>query len=194
MYWFTIKDKQKSITSKVELDDFQIGDDDWRFGGRFFVVVVPFATKTFSFVPDFNQLLVVLDDHRVFVEFAFSVRFGSATVVDDGKSEIIASRFRLDVDAIILAELSFGKDQTGKWFIERQLNFHMVLGAHHFQVLNLRHIGRSLLLPRFLADGILTLTDLTKNIWRYIMISQSVFSRLKNVNQQKREREREKNK
>ena len=64
-------------TSEVEFDDFEIADDHWRFSGCFLVIVVPFAAESFGFVPDFYELLVVLDHHRVLVEFALGVRFGT---------------------------------------------------------------------------------------------------------------------
>ena len=132
-------------TSEVELDDFQIADDHRRLGGRLLVIVVPLAAEPFGLVPHLDQLLVVLDHHRVLVELALGVRFGTWTsthrfniqsnrgwslpldspqschttaVVDDGESEIDASSVRLDVDAVIAAELAFGEDQAVEWPVE----------------------------------------------------------------------------
>ena len=40
------------LTSEVELDDLEVGDDHRRLGGRLLVVVVPFAAQTLGLVPD----------------------------------------------------------------------------------------------------------------------------------------------
>ena len=106
------------ITSEIELDHFEVSDDHWRFSGRLLVIVVPFATQTFRFVPDFNELLVVLDDYCVLVEFALGVWFGTASVVDDGETEIVPSRFRLNVDTVVASILAFGEDKTCEWFVK----------------------------------------------------------------------------
>lgn len=152
--------KSSLLASEIEFDHFQIGDDHRWFCGRLFVIVVPLASQTFGFVPNFNQLFVVLNDNCILVEFAFGVRFGPASVVDDGEPEIVATRFRLDVNAIVLTELALGEDQTGKRSVEGQLNFHVILGAHDFQILNLWHVGRPFLLPWLLSDSVLTLARL----------------------------------
>ncbi len=147
-------------TSEIELDDFEVGDDHGRLGGRLLVVVVPLAAEPFGLVPDFDELLVVLDDDRVLVELALGVRLGPAPVVDDGEAEIGPARLGVDVDAIVLAELALGEDQSGEGLVERQLHFHVILGAHDFQVLNLRQVNRSLLLPRLLTQGVLAISYL----------------------------------
>jgi len=154
------RNRKRKFTSEVELDDFEIGDDHGRFGGRLLVVVVPLAAEPLGLVPDLDQLLVVLDDDRVLVEFALGVRLGPAAVVDDGEAEVGPARFRVDVDAIVLAELALGEDQTGERFVEGQLHFHVILGAHDFEILNLRQVNRSLLLPWLLTQGVLAVSHL----------------------------------
>lgn len=162
---------KQNLTSEIEFDDFEIGDDHRWFGGRLLVIVVPFATQTFGFIPHFDELFVVLDDDRVLVELALGVRFRSASVVDDGETEIGAARFRVDVDAVVLAELALGEDEAGEGLVERQLHFHVILGAHHFQILNLRKVHRAFLLPRFLTERILTHAHLITNSIQLLFVN-----------------------
>ena len=69
------------FTSEVEFDDFQVADDHRRFGGRLLVIVVPLAAKSFSLVPHLYQLFIILHYHRVLVELALGVRFGTLTSI-----------------------------------------------------------------------------------------------------------------
>jgi hypothetical protein len=56
--------------------------------------------------------------------------------------------------------LALGEDQTGEGLVERQLHFHVILGAHDFEILNLRQVDGPLLLPRLLTQGVLPISYL----------------------------------
>lgn len=91
-----------SFTSKIELHHLDVRYPDWRLGDTLLVVVVPFTPQALRLVPDFDEVLIVLNHDVVFVEFSIQVRLGAALVVQDVKLVLGLACLRGHVYAVVL--------------------------------------------------------------------------------------------
>lgn len=134
-----LRNGEKSLTSKVELDDVEVSDDHGRLRGRLLVIIKPFTPKSLRLIPHFQQVFVVLHNHCVLVKLSVEIGFGPASSVCNSKREKRPSRRRSNVHAPRVTVLTLGKHYSLERMGERKVNVHVVLSAHHFQRLDLRH-------------------------------------------------------
>lgn len=75
------RNRKGARTSEVQLYHVEVRDNHRRLRRGFLVIVEPFAPQPLSLVPNLQQVLVVLHDHRVLVKLPVHVRLRSASDV-----------------------------------------------------------------------------------------------------------------